>query len=1393
MPTQVVPIQDIEKYGFIADSPSIALPPGAFSDALNVRFDNGAIRKVKGYVEIFEALNLTNIIKIAYWPNPNKPVWIVVNREGSVGSEEDHIYGVFLDSAGVVTSSDLSLNTGTGYAISDKWQATLFNGGYSIVMNPGNGTPQHATDTQGSVSLPSFANLPNWDSYTANSTTVNKVYCGIIIPFGNLLLAGDLQEFDSGGNIIRDLRGVVRSSSVAAPGTIPQNWNPFATGAGTADEIIIADTGRIKAMKPLQGKVMVYTSSSISQVSVTSTGLSEIKVTDQYGAINQESVYEYDGRHIVLGSNDIYAFEGHPASIQSIADGRVRRYYYDDVHGSSTNLTRIVRDLTYDEIWICYRSNNNASETLDMALTWNYRHNVWSKRSLPNLKDIVVGSVTGGGVDTTKFTFNVTGNTGTTTAGTAEVQQLPITNATGLAGGIKEVQSASSTGTRSNVVGDQNEIYTITLPTNFNSGEWTPIPSGSTYNGVLATNNSKDVTLTADTTASNVGGVSGLSIYRPPSKYIYYTFIRGNGGSPSIGSVNVNNTSFSYTWHNRTFSGDQNGWGTSLVRETDEQVQLCYANPVSCGELNWRWTAGQNGYTQLPFYFTMKVTGKHRTSSTGTFLTGTHYYTFEINRDDLSNGQAPALRYTSDPGSPNSTSVASGGTSVESGIVRLHDLQECSIEWEVNAYLPGTSSAAFGFTFDDGDPNGYSVTNNSGGKIKFEGVTVNNGASDTINASSPFTISTETPTSFVLDLDDNNSGTFAGTINGYFNANVEEDAAAEVIRQAVVSKGYSGVSVTRNGRIVTIDTGQSSNLSGSISFTAGTGSVGTGGYTLTSQNGFSNPTFSTTYTVIAPDEVDTVIKTFTGSVPDLSSSDISTVRSTIANAILAYKDVTNNRNLDFTLAGASVSQGSTYAITNGRAGPTLGLFEVNVNNNGVTGGEVGDITFGSFSRTTTGVNGGSVTGTLTLGTSSDSFYVSQPYTAFNSLSTTSTNASMASDISIALDNLISQWTITNSSNNLVFTDTESRDITSLFSITGTRSDSGSITGGTTTRTTNGIDATRVGSVTSTITPTAGSPIVITSNLSNKTQNQCATELAADLNARPEFRATAANNIVEVENTQFGDLAPRLNVSFDVGTVLSGDAAVEPTHSFTSETLNTRDLERPWPETFINENFSYLVGVNDSQFFAFDIGNEAGAVQGVNISGITQANPGVVTTSSAHNLSDGQEVTISNVQGMTEVNGQKYYADVLTSTTYALYSDVGLAASVDTSGFTAYTSGGISVGVAGDIQSYIERKNIHVSPTKDTENYVTFYLDTEGTSGQFDVRFQMTNSAGQQSNLDSTSADATTYNFTYGGINSDYDIDTRLSGRIANYRIEDNSKETWSIAAMGFEFDKGGIR
>ena len=78
-----------------------------------------------------------------------------------------------------------------------------------------------------------------------------------------------------------------------------------------------------------------------------------------------------------------------------------------------------------------------------------------------------------------------------------------------------------------------------------------------------------------------------------------------------------------------------------------------------------------------------------------------------------------------------------------------------------------------------------------------------------------------------------------------------------------------------------------------------------------------------------------------------------------------------------------------------------------------------------------------------------------------------------------------------------------------------------------------------------------------------------------------------------------------------------------------------------------------------------------------ISNISTTNPVVVTTTSSHSYTESSEVTITDVVGMTEVNGNEYYMDILTGNTFALYSDPLLTTPVDGTAFTPYSTGGVA--------------------------------------------------------------------------------------------------------------------
>lgn len=122
--------------------------------------------------------------------------------------------------------------------------------------------------------------------------------------------------------------------------------------------------------------------------------------------------------------------------------------------------------------------------------------------------------------------------------------------------------------------------------------------------------------------------------------------------------------------------------------------------------------------------------------------------------------------------------------------------------------------------------------------------------------------------------------------------------------------------------------------------------------------------------------------------------------------------------------------------------------------------------------------------------------------------------------------------------------------------------------------------------------------------------------------------------------------------------------------FVAEVKDSSKTTRLIPFEF-NIEQSYVLEFGDQYIRFFkDNGQITNAAK--NITGITQANPAVVTVAS-HGYSNGQDVWINSVGGMTEVNGRRFRIANVTTNTFEL-------SGVDSTGYTAYTSGGTAASV-----------------------------------------------------------------------------------------------------------------
>lgn len=104
-----------------------------------------------------------------------------------------------------------------------------------------------------------------------------------------------------------------------------------------------------------------------------------------------------------------------------------------------------------------------------------------------------------------------------------------------------------------------------------------------------------------------------------------------------------------------------------------------------------------------------------------------------------------------------------------------------------------------------------------------------------------------------------------------------------------------------------------------------------------------------------------------------------------------------------------------------------------------------------------------------------------------------------------------------------------------------------------------------------------------------------------------------------------------------------------------------------------------------------------------ITAITKANPGVVT-SVAHGLVNGQEIFISGIVGMKELNGQFFTVANVTTDTFTLKTIAGDA--INTTNFLDYTSGG-TIATVYEIDSPYKLEHIPDLHFKQSADTITF--------------------------------------------------------------------------------------
>ncbi len=133
----------------------------------------------------------------------------------------------------------------------------------------------------------------------------------------------------------------------------------------------------------------------------------------------------------------------------------------------------------------------------------------------------------------------------------------------------------------------------------------------------------------------------------------------------------------------------------------------------------------------------------------------------------------------------------------------------------------------------------------------------------------------------------------------------------------------------------------------------------------------------------------------------------------------------------------------------------------------------------------------------------------------------------------------------------------------------------------------------------------------------------------------------------------------------------GGVTRRPGTEFLGEIKDSSKAARLIPFQFKTSD-TYILEFGDQVMRVYRNGAQVLDATAKTITAITQASPGVITSNS-HGFSNGDEIYIDAIVGMTELNGRNYRVAGATTNTFTLVDLFGNA--INTTSFTAYTSGG----------------------------------------------------------------------------------------------------------------------
>lgn len=376
MPTYKV--RNVGQLGVISDIPPYDLPPNAWNDAQNVRFEGSKIEKFGGNIRLLERKVKDGEVTLAVAGLRDTRIdssWIIATTKN-------------LWKVKSPTDIKIASETLDGYNArpSQTWYYTTLS--TCLVMNNVSDSPQGIRPNE-----EKFKTLPKWGMVTGNDGKPVQLEwrTNIIRSYKNFLIA--MNNYEGEGADQKEYPQRVRWSDIADVNDLPQDWDDRSTTNSAGYNDLTDATGEILDGLPMRDSFIIYTTEDTFQMQYIG-GNSIFRFTKLFsgsGILGRQCVAEFDGKHFVISNNDVYVHDG--SSRKSIVAGRIREKLMSEITSVNPLATRVFTIYPKKEVWVCYARpgtdlRNEGNWTTNRAAVWNWEFDTWTFYDLPDNTDV---------------------------------------------------------------------------------------------------------------------------------------------------------------------------------------------------------------------------------------------------------------------------------------------------------------------------------------------------------------------------------------------------------------------------------------------------------------------------------------------------------------------------------------------------------------------------------------------------------------------------------------------------------------------------------------------------------------------------------------------------------------------------------------------------------------------------------------------------------------------------------------------------------------------------------------------------------------------------------------------------------------------------------------------